>query len=54
MRSILVTGGSGYFGHWFVRKALVEGADRVCVYSRSESAQARMSEDFNQATVEFA
>lgn len=47
MNSILVTGGSGYFGRGFVRAALERGAERVCIFSRSESTQALMSEEFN-------
>lgn len=46
MRSILVTGGSGFFGRGFVRRALDLGAERVCVYSRGEYAQHLMREEF--------
>lgn len=45
-RSILVTGGSGFFGRGFVRRALALGAERVCVYSRGEYAQHLMREEF--------
>lgn len=47
MKSILVTGGSGFFGRGFVREALARGAERVCVYSRGEYAQALMRQEFN-------
>jgi UDP-N-acetylglucosamine 4,6-dehydratase len=45
-RSILVTGGSGFFGRGFVRSALALGAERVCIYSRGEYAQHLMREEF--------
>lgn len=48
MRSILVTGGSGFFGRAFVRAALAQGAERVCVFSRGEYAQHLMSEEFDR------
>lgn len=39
--SVLVTGGSGFFGRAFVRRVLDEGlSDRVCILSRGEHAQA--------------
>ncbi len=41
---VLVTGGSGYFGRAFVRAALADGVDRVCIYSRGEHAQAAFRE----------
>lgn len=54
MRSILVTGGSGYFGHGFVRAALDRGAERVCVFSRGEYQQALMRREFdNDARLRF-
>jgi UDP-N-acetylglucosamine 4,6-dehydratase len=46
LRSILVTGGSGFFGRGFVRKALDMGAERVCIYSRGEYAQHLMRQEF--------
>lgn len=37
MRSVLITGGAGYFGRAFVRQLLAENnADRICIYSRNE------------------
>ena len=41
-RSVLVTGGSGSFGHAFVKYALAHGASRVAVYSRDELKQSVM------------
>lgn len=46
MKSILVTGGTGFFGRAFVRRVLDDGAQRVCVYSRGEYQQALMREEF--------
>lgn len=41
--SILVTGGTGYFGRAFVSMLLEHGiSQRICVYSRGEHAQAEM------------
>lgn len=45
-RSILVTGATGSFGNAFVRRLLkTDGADRICVYSRGEIAQAQMRQE---------
>ena len=46
MSSILITGGSGFFGHAFARRCLVEGYTRVCIYSRNEFNQFKMREAF--------
>ena len=40
--SWLVTGGSGSFGHAFVKLLLNQGAGRVVVFSRDELKQAEM------------
>lgn len=46
--SILITGGTGFFGRSFVRRALNDDlTDRICVFSRSEWAQAQMRVEFN-------
>lgn len=43
MHSILVTGGTGYFGQHFVRHLLKHSVcERIVVYSRSEHIQAQM------------
>lgn len=47
MKNILVTGGAGFFGRGFVRKALDMGAERVCVFSRGEFNQHLMRQEFN-------
>lgn len=46
MRSVLVTGATGFFGRAFVRRALVCGAQRVCIFSRDEHKQATMREEY--------
>lgn len=42
--SVLVTGGTGTFGQAYVRRALLRGGTRICVYSRDEYKQAVMRE----------
>lgn len=46
MRSVLITGGSGFLGHALVEKMLRDGWDRICIYSRSESRQFEMRRKF--------
>jgi FlaA1/EpsC-like NDP-sugar epimerase len=45
--SVLITGGTGFFGHGCVR-ALLDGklSDRVCIYSRDEYKQSLMRAEF--------
>lgn len=47
MKSVLVTGGTGFFSRGFVRAALEEGVERICIFSRGEYAQAQMRQEFN-------
>lgn len=47
MSSILVTGGTGFFGQAFVRRCLDEGVERVCVFSRGEYAQYLMRQSLD-------
>jgi UDP-N-acetylglucosamine 4,6-dehydratase len=53
-RSVLVTGATGFFGHAFVRRALDDGASRIVAYSRSESKQAAMREEFPDPRIRWA
>lgn len=47
MKSILITGGSGFFGQGFARAALQRpGVERVCIFSRGEYPQALMRQAF--------
>lgn len=45
-RSVLVTGGTGTFGHAFVRRAIEGHASRIVVVSRDEKKQADMASEF--------
>lgn len=46
MKSVLITGGSGFFGRGFAQKMLDVGVERVCIYSRSEYSQHLMRKEF--------
>lgn len=48
MRSVLITGGGGFFGTAFVKHLLTmpNGPSRIVVYSRSEHRQADMAREF--------
>lgn len=52
-KSVLVTGGTGSFGHAVVPIALAGGAVRVTVYSRDEVKQAEMRAAFPDARMRF-
>lgn len=52
-RSVLVTGGTGSFGHAVVPVALAGGATRVVVYSRDEVKQSQMRAAFPDARMRF-
>lgn len=40
--SVLITGGSGFFGRAFVESSLKRGVPRICIFSRGEARQAAM------------
>lgn len=47
MRSVLVTGGCGFFGRGFIRAALERPqVERICVFSRGEYQQALVRQSF--------
>ncbi|HDY86913.1 MAG TPA: SDR family NAD(P)-dependent oxidoreductase [bacterium] len=48
MKSVLITGGTGFFGNAFTEK-LLENTEvpRICIYSRDEWKQAQMRDKFN-------
>lgn len=46
MKSVLITGGSGFLGHALVERLLADGCPRVCIFSRSESRQFQMRMHF--------
>jgi UDP-N-acetylglucosamine 4,6-dehydratase len=47
MNSVLITGGAGFFGRAFARRALEMGVERVCILSRGEYTQHQMRQEFN-------
>ena len=52
-KSVLVTGGTGSFGHAFVAHALASDARRVVVFSRDELKQAAMRATFPDERMRF-
>lgn len=45
--SVLITGGTGFFGRGFVQTLLDHGlSDRICIFSRDEYKQATMRQAF--------
>lgn len=51
--SILVTGGSGSFGHAFVQRILRENPKRIVIYSRGEHLQEQMEREFSHESLRF-
>jgi len=47
IKSVLITGGSGYLGQALTRRFLLLGFTRICIFSRDEHKQARMRAEFN-------
>lgn len=50
---ILVTGGTGSWGHELVRQLLPQNPAEVIVFSRSEAAQVAMSREFEDRRLTF-
>lgn len=46
MNSVLITGGSGFLAKGLAKRLLDLGAQRVCLFSRGEFAQAQMRREF--------
>lgn len=42
MRSVLITGGTGFLGRALVKELLQRGTERICIFSRDEAKQAAM------------
>jgi UDP-N-acetylglucosamine 4,6-dehydratase len=42
MRSVLITGGTGYLGRGLTAELLRRGTERICIFSRDEAKQAAM------------
>lgn len=53
MKSILVTGGSGYLGRYLAKRLLADGWERICIYSRSESRQHEMRSEIKDARLRY-
>lgn len=58
MKSVLITGGSGSFGHAFAARLIKIAStsklpERICIYSRGEHAQAEMAEHFCNDRLRF-
>ena len=45
-KHILVTGGTGSFGHQIVDRLLKEDPEEIRIFSRDEDKQIRMSEEY--------
>lgn len=52
-KRILVTGGTGSWGHELIRQLLPLNPKEILVYSRSESAQVAMSREFEDSRLSF-
>lgn len=53
MNGTIITGGSGTIGAALATLLLAQGAERVCIFSRGEAAQARMREAMPDARLRF-
>ncbi|MFP4978946.1 polysaccharide biosynthesis protein [Paenibacillus sp. CN-4] len=50
---ILVTGGTGSWGHELIRQLLPQNPSEIIIYSRSESAQVAMDREFEDSRLSF-
>lgn len=50
---MLITGATGSFGRAFVKRALEDGVERICVFSRSEHLQAEMRAEYDSDRLRF-
>ncbi|KAA8995409.1 NAD-dependent epimerase/dehydratase family protein [Paenibacillus spiritus] len=50
---ILVTGGTGSWGHELIRQLLPQNPEEIIIFSRSESAQVAMSREFEDSRLSF-
>lgn len=51
--SVLITGGTGSFGHAMTTKLLADGVERIAIYSRDEVKQDAMRQAFNDPRLRF-
>ena len=52
-KRILVTGGTGSWGHELVKQLLEQDPKEICIYSRNELAQVKMEREFNDKRLKF-
>lgn len=52
-KRIVVTGGTGSWGHELIRQLLPQNPKEIIVFSRSESAQVAMSREFEDQRLSF-
>lgn len=47
VRSVLITGGTGFLARGLVKRLLADGCERICIYSRNEFSQFQMRRMFD-------
>lgn len=52
-KTLLVTGGTGSWGHELVKQLLTYGPKEIRIYSRGELAQVKMEREFNDSRLKF-
>ncbi|MFN3218418.1 MAG: SDR family NAD(P)-dependent oxidoreductase [Acidimicrobiales bacterium] len=52
-KSVLITGGTGSFGHKMARRLLDSGYEHIRIFSRDEAKQHQMRVDFSDSRLEF-
>jgi len=52
-KTVLITGGTGSFGHKMARRLLDQGYQRIKIFSRDEAKQHQMRVDFADSRLEF-
>lgn len=53
MRSVLITGGSGFLGHALVERLLQTDVERICILSRGEYRQHLMRQQFKDSRMRW-
>lgn len=52
-KNILITGGTGSWGHELVRQLLTKGPAKIVIFSRSEASQVAMKREFDDPRLHF-
>lgn len=52
-KTVLITGGTGTWGQELARQALLNSAEKIIIFSRNESAQVAMKQQFNSPRLRF-